>query len=194
MERAQLEQLLLQRLEPDTQRVKEADQLVTKFSKQPAALPVLFDVMSSSQHYTVRQQVLSQRPALTSCLRPGSLLPCTSSGLWLSHGYVTMLRCRKSSRPSSSSESFRRLTDGNQPTHLLTPGHSSCSVRGSIAEVCSELAKFLVPSNQWPALMQFLDSSSRDGNADHREVICATSHLKHHLLSPGCDDALRETD
>eukprot|EP00656_Telonema_subtile_P032230 TRINITY_DN3532_c0_g1_i2.p1 TRINITY_DN3532_c0_g1~~TRINITY_DN3532_c0_g1_i2.p1 ORF type:complete len:697 (-),score=219.70 TRINITY_DN3532_c0_g1_i2:73-2163(-) len=138
MDRTQLEQLLLQRLEPNTERVKQANDIVTKFSKQPGALPMLFELMCSSAHWEARQLA-------------ALYIKKVVSKAWIRHDAATQEQFKAVLIQRVVLEEDRR-------------------VRGSIAEVASEIAKFLVPSNQWPALMQFLDESSRSNSPDHREV------------------------
>lgn len=138
MQKAQLEQLLLQRLEPNTERVKQAVEILTKYAKQDASMSLLFEVMATCPDASVRQLA-------------AIYLRKSVSKQWIKHN-------------AEQQENYKALL--LQRVVL----ESDRRVRGSVAEVASAIAKFLVPADQWPGLLQFLEQSAASANADHREV------------------------
>uniref|UniRef100_A0A665X5D2 Importin N-terminal domain-containing protein n=1 Tax=Echeneis naucrates TaxID=173247 RepID=A0A665X5D2_ECHNA len=120
---AELEQILLQLTQPDNAAIQQATVQLKQAFKNPAVIPALCAVMSSSHHPQVRQSA------------------------------AVMLRLKVKKH-------WKKIGLNDKERH---------AVQHSLSQLCAVMVKHETP-DRWPALLQFLNQSTKSSNPHDRQV------------------------
>uniref|UniRef100_A0A665X6B0 Importin N-terminal domain-containing protein n=1 Tax=Echeneis naucrates TaxID=173247 RepID=A0A665X6B0_ECHNA len=134
---AELEQILLQLTQPDNAAIQQATVQLKQAFKNPAVIPALCAVMSSSHHPQVRQ----------------------------SAAVMLRLKVKKHWKKIGLNDKESLKTDVLQ-AFMQETEHA---VQHSLSQLCAVMVKHETP-DRWPALLQFLNQSTKSSNPHDRQV------------------------
>uniref|UniRef100_A0A4W6FZK5 Importin 4 n=1 Tax=Lates calcarifer TaxID=8187 RepID=A0A4W6FZK5_LATCA len=146
----ELEQILLQLTQPDNAVIQQATAQLKQAFKDPAIIPALCAVMSSSQNPQVFY--LISFPHFTSQIRQSA---------------AVMLRMRVKKHWKKISPNDRESLKGVVLQAFMQ--ESEHTVQHSLSQLCAVMVKHETP-DRWPALLQLLSQSTKSSNPHDRQV------------------------